>query len=484
MKKESILLLCLTVIMLSVTCEKKPPLSPPDSISANTGGSSHRIDTQSYDWTVSTPEEQGMDAGIVNQTIRIIQERIPFMTSFLVVKNGYLVVEEYFRGYEREDIQPFGVIGLPFLSALVGVALEQGIIPSIDHKIMDFLPEYATEDLSYNRYDVTVRHLLSMTSGIQSTTNAFWNSRNYTQWAIEEGFQQRYDGSDIEPGERWEWSLAATHLLSTVLTKASFMSTLEFASAYLCDPLSISIGHWVRAPEGYYFGDWGMSFTPRNLARFGQLYLDNGVAGGQQLISTQFITESYQNIFGAMYPDYTESAQNIEMRNWGYGYLWNSGKINGFDTYSGLEGTGRFFILIPDLDMIIVTTVTSDQGDLIMLLISHYLLSAVYGDHEPPPYRPIHARASKLENESLFQSEWINYIQWEPNPLNAGDNITSYKIYWLNRGERILLGETGGDNHEFWHRGPQITPMNHFTYGISTVINNDRESISTIVSAQ
>ncbi|MFX0094943.1 MAG: serine hydrolase, partial [Candidatus Hodarchaeota archaeon] len=115
-----------------------------------------------YEWNFSTPEEQGFDSNLLIEALQEA-ESMPFLYSFLTIRNGSLIVERYYQGYDKNDPHNIASAAKSFLSALVGIALREHYLENLDQKMLDFFPEYLTPDLDPRKYNITLRHLLTMT---------------------------------------------------------------------------------------------------------------------------------------------------------------------------------------------------------------------------------------------------------------------------------------------------------------------------------
>ena len=325
-------------------------------------------------WPISSPELQGMDSGLLN--LAVIQgESRGYVDCILVIKNGYIVAEKYYNGYDKQIAHNVKSVSKSFLSALTGIALRDGHINSLSLKMLDFFPEYVYPSIDPRKYDITIRNLLMMRSGIDHERNNYeqiYNSSNWLKTTIE--FPLLYD-----PGSTFSYNTFQTHLLSAIITKASGMSTMEFARKYLLELMNIGVDQWQQGPQGYYFGGNNMYFTPRNMARLGYLYMNNGRLNGIQIVPQNWVEESltnYTNFIGSVWGD---------LNNINYGYLWWLGEIKNYSTFLAIGYGGQFVINFPDLNMIVVTTAdnqlnweTADEHERsILKIVADYILPAV-----------------------------------------------------------------------------------------------------------
>ena len=180
----------------------------------------------SFEWPVSSPEEQGFDPERFSEAMEEAKNRT-FIFSLLVVRHGHLV-SEYYRWtdyYDRNDPWMVRSVTKSFISALIGMAVEQGYIDSVGQRVLDFFPEYVTPSLDPRKQDMTIEDLLTMKSGLPS------------DGAADTLLSGQYDFiKDIlecplvdDPGEGFHYSSIGAHLLSGILTKASGMNTRAFA---------------------------------------------------------------------------------------------------------------------------------------------------------------------------------------------------------------------------------------------------------------
>ncbi|MCJ7801758.1 MAG: beta-lactamase family protein, partial [Candidatus Marinimicrobia bacterium] len=202
-----------------------------------------------FEWKTSTPSKQGFDAEQLNIALNEAENRSSIY-SVLVIRNGYIVAERYYRGYNENSEFNIRSVSKSYLSAMIGIAIENDIINGIHDKMLDFYPEYDHSGLDPRKDDITIKHLLTMQGGIDHEHNNYfrlYGTSNWIQSAIEEPLL-------YNPGETHSYNTFLTHLLSGIITKTSGMSTLEFGQKYLCDPLGITIQDWQQSPQGIYFG--------------------------------------------------------------------------------------------------------------------------------------------------------------------------------------------------------------------------------------
>jgi len=435
-----------------------------------------------YDWKISSPEAQGMDSRALENAYQKAAS-MDFMLTLVIIKNGYLIGEQYFRALEKENAMCIASASKSFLNALVGIALEKGYLNSVDQRMIGFFPEYDIPDLDSRKREITIRHLLTMTSGY-SDQDSFDRTGNWIRYGIQ---QIPLHNS---PGDAWLYSTFGTHLLSAIITKVSGMSTRDFAQKYLFEPLGITVAYWHQDPSGIYFGGARMYFAPRDTARYGYLFLKNGTVEEREILSNEWIDESLQDYSNRSLWTIYETVEEG-----GYGYLWYLGKMGGYSVFMASGFAGQHIIVIPALDMVIVNSafpdIMSETGEnhirhrQILQFIANYILTAILKTPENPPASPKDAQVTRILNRSLFMSEILHLFQWQPNPDNTGTNTAVvYRIYRLHNGNGVLLGEVDAQQREFLYRNVEENTDIPHTYGICTLTSDGRESVPAVIEIE
>lgn len=308
-------------------------------------------------WEISSPQAQGLDSLVLSSAFE--QAGLTgFMDGLLIIKNGYIIAEEYYNGYYQTSAHSVMSVSKSFLSAITGLALREGYLDNLDQKMLDFFPEYDNATLDPRKRNITLRHLLQMRGGIEDERynySLIYNTPSWIKTTIE--FPLIYD-----PGTTFSYNTFLTHLLSAILEKSSGMTTKELCDHFLFEPMDINVMQWQLGPDGYYFGGNGMYFKPRDMALLGYLYLHDGNLNGIQVVPTDWVRKSLTNYTGF------DDAQWGNLKNINYGYLWWLGEMGGYQTFQAVGYGGQFVMCFPRLDMVIVTTAktsiswaTSDQ---------------------------------------------------------------------------------------------------------------------------
>ena len=307
------------------------------------------------DWQVSTPEAQGLDPTLVARLF-YNATKVESLEALLVIKNGHLIAEGYFGDGGIDQSTRIQSVAKSFTSALVGIALEQGYLTSVDQKMIDFFPEFMPM-YDARKEEITIRQLLQMRAGYpweESTPELF-----SLLWY--EGFRP----SNLvevplirDPGTDHDYSNLSSHILAIIVARATGMDLMTVANANLLSPLGAVITEWDTDWEGYYIGHGGIQCTARDMAKFGLLYLDDGQYGGNQIVPADWVDESLQT--------YSEDAWDYRVgRNFkdiGYCYQWWSARSGDHNYNLAWGHGGQLVALLNDLDMVVVVKADPFQG--------------------------------------------------------------------------------------------------------------------------
>ncbi len=274
---------------------------------------------------------------------------IPNLHSLLVSRRGELIVERYSKGIQATRLTNIKSVSKSVVSALVGIAIERGLLPSVGQPIESYFPEVLKAEKDASRKSITIENLLTMQSGLESTSN-----RNYGAWVLSPNWV-RYALTrpmTSTPGTRMEYSTGNTHLLSAILTKATGKNTWQFAQDVFAKPLGFTLARWPQDPQGIYFGGNDMLMTPRQMLAFGQLYLNHGRAAGTQVVPAGWVEESLK-----------AHAESPRERERFYGYGWWIRELAGYRSQYAWGYGGQFIFVVPDLDLVVVMTSASDVSE-------------------------------------------------------------------------------------------------------------------------
>ena len=296
-------------------------------------------------WQQSTPEDQGMNGTYLEEMLTFCDDRNWPLTSILVIRNGYLVVEEYPDSeYNESTLFHIWDSTKSITSILMGIAIDEGYIGSVDETMVSFFPDRTIANLDSRKEAITLKHLLSMTSGLEWVYGVDWPLIEYeSDW-----IQFTLDKPMVHtPGETWNWNDGTPHLLSAILNSTTGMAPSEFAETHLFQPLGINNFRWDIDPHGLEIGSWGLNLTASDMAKIGFLYLNNGTWDTEQIVSADWVKNSTQ-----AYSSGISHGTQITIQHYGYNW-WVKPSYN---AYCAAGHDGQFIWVLPDYNLVFVHT--------------------------------------------------------------------------------------------------------------------------------
>ena len=355
-KAQFVALLCIFNVILA-GCSGSPATAIPSNVPTQVSATGAYWPTEA--WRTSTPEEQGMDPQRLAKMLTTIQQQHLNLHSLLIIRNGYLISETYFGVYQQDTRHELYSCTKSFVSTLIGIAMDKGYIDRTDRRIVDFFPEHAFANLDEQKEAMTLEDLLTMRSGLDwqegdPVYGAMYRSPDWVQFVLDKPMAQ-------SPGSQFNYCSGCSHVLSAILQQTTGMNPRDFAEQHLFQPLGISNIQWDTDATGIPIGGWGLQITPRDMAKLGYLYLREGQWDGQQIISAKWVENATQK--------HTETDGAL-----GYGYQWwTHPSLAG---YMAMGRYGQTIFVIPEANLVIVTTAQMDNHDEIFQLIEQYILPA------------------------------------------------------------------------------------------------------------
>lgn len=269
-------------------------------------------------------------------------ERLPRLRSLIVMRHGQELAAHRFNDGPPLD-RPVNIksASKSVLSALVGIAIDRGVLTGADQPVLSILRADAPARPDPRLERLTVGNLLSMQAGLERTSGENYgrwvSSPNWVRYALSRPFVE-------EPGGAMLYSTGSSHLLSAMLTRASGRDTHALAQDWLAEPLGIIMPRWPRDPQGVYFGGNDMLMSPRALARFGEMYRNGGRVGSRQVVPADWVEASWQ--------PRTTSPWSGER----YGYGWFVSDAGGHPMRFAWGYGGQMLYIVPALELTVVMT--------------------------------------------------------------------------------------------------------------------------------
>jgi CubicO group peptidase (beta-lactamase class C family) len=334
----------------------------------------------------SSPEQQGIASADLLTFIEAADKEIDAMNSFILVRHGHVVAEGWWAPYDRDTPHMLYSLSKSFTSTAVGFAVAEGKL-SLDDPVIKFFPDEAPADPSVNLRAMRVRDLLRMNTGNQSEAPINVNDPTKQTETWVKTFLTH--SVPFKPGTHFLYNSPATYMLSAIVQKTTGMTVLDYLRPRLFEPLGFKDPVWISSPQGITAGAYGLSVRTEELARFGELYLHQGLWNGKQLIPANWIAQA---------TSMQTSTGSAPASDWdqGYGYQFWRSRHNSF---RGDGAFGQFCMIIPELDAVVAITSGVRNMQQVMNLVWDKLLPAMRSGRlpeNPSARRQLEARLAGL----------------------------------------------------------------------------------------
>ena len=292
-------------------------------------------------WCVSTTSARTNDWLVVAMEARALNQ----CHAIVAFQDGKQVLAERFKGPSLDQAVAIKSVSKTLIAALAGIAIDRGEIPSVKTTLGELTPDLIPPDADEKVTNITIENLITMQAGLQRTSGP-----NYFSWINSNDWVGNALSRPMvaEPGTRMLYSTGSYHILGAVLSAVSGESLLSLARARIGQPLNIEIPAWTRDPQGRYLGGNEMALTMTAMIRFGELYRNEGRAGGRQVLSKRWVMQSLQPVTRSVFSGL------------GYGYGWFLGERDGIGYALARGYGGQIICIIPALD--VTVAITSDPN--------------------------------------------------------------------------------------------------------------------------
>lgn len=369
-------------------------------------------------WSSGTLEEQGFDSAKMAEGLLAMRDASIPIHSLMLVRNGSVALDASFYPYDGRGVHDLASVTKSIMSTLIGIASDQGKL-KLDDTLVSFFPDRTIANLDSRKQHITVRHLASMSSGLnctranhESLTLQMRASPDWVQYALDTPVRW-------EPGTHFEYCNLNMHLLSGVLTKATGMTALEFARQNLFEPLGIQEVVWPTDPQGNNWGWGNLYLIPHDLAKIGYLWTNEGKWGDKQVVSREWVESAVK---GQIASDSGED----------YGYGWWVGVGQQAGEYYADGVGGQSLRVIPSANAIIVTTGGGFEIDQIM----PYITAAFVDKQGVLPANP--AGVARLNQALVMLAQSPDKPGPVPTPP-ATARLVSGKTYVFGEGQNSVI---------------------------------------------
>ena len=310
----------------------------------------------------STPEAQGVDSvGILN-FVKAADKELDSIHSFMLVRNGKVVAESWWAPESADKPHIMWSLTKSFTSTAVGLAQAEGKL-SIDDKVLKYFPETAPEKPSDNLKAMRIRDLLTMSVGHERQPRVRDSDVDWTKQFLAHPVKKK-------PGTFFRYNTPASYMLGAIVKKTTGEDLADYLEPRLFKPLGIRKPKWLTSPQGLSIGGYGLYVRTEDIAKFGQLYLQNGKWKGKQLLPENWVKEATSK--------QVDNSNGIISRNsdWlvGYGYqFWQCRH----GVYRGDGKDGQFCIVMPQYNTVVAMTADNQDMQAQLNLVWEHILPAL-----------------------------------------------------------------------------------------------------------
>lgn len=300
-----------------------------------------------------------------NNFNNFVKETEPNICQIVVLKNGELTYSNQWNNYTETDCAHITSVTKSIMSLLIGIAIDQGKIKSVEDKVLDYFPEYKVKRGEKTIFDITIKHLLSMRAPYKGKGDPWTKVCSSDNWTFA---SLDFLGGKKGITDEFNYRTVCLHILSGILNKATKMKTIDFANKYLFEPLGIAnhINYhvineeqhkkfildklpkqniWFSDPKDLVTPGYGLCMNALDMSKIGQLCLNKGFFDGKQIISEHWITEMTN----------PRIIENNMFKGMSYGYLWwiihPEKKI-----FSAIGDSGNVIYINPDKELVVAIT--------------------------------------------------------------------------------------------------------------------------------
>jgi CubicO group peptidase (beta-lactamase class C family) len=295
-----------------------------------------------------------MDSEMLASMLEVIHEQDYDIDSVVVVRNGYMVADATIFPFEPGSRHIIYSCTKSVVSALVGIAIDEGYIEGVDQTVLGFFPERGAANLDADKEAMTLEDVLTMSTGMECRDSYLYRWRGLQQMRQSDDWVQFMLDLPMaeEPGTKFEYCNGASFLLSAIIQETTGMNALAFANEHLFDPLGIIDVQWLSNPRGITIGWSDLHLTPHDMAKIGYLYLNEGQWDGEQVVPADWVKASTREHIPA------GTLQD------GYGYQWwTDDAALGGGIYMALGYAGQLIVVVPDKDMVVVFVSDLEERD-------------------------------------------------------------------------------------------------------------------------
>jgi len=401
-------------------------------------------------WRRSAPESQGIRSEAILGFLRRIEAEEQELHGLMIVRNGHVVAEGAWAPYRLDMPHDLYSLSKSFTSTAIGLAVEEGKL-SLDDPVLSFFPEEVTPAIEDNMKDLRIRHLLTMTTGHTVDTIPILQASPDGNWV------RAFLGTPIErePGTLFVYNSGASYMLSAILHRATGEHLLDWLRPRLFEPLGIAGVTTMTCPRGIHAGGYGIYMKVGDIAKFGQLYLQEGVWEGRRILSAEWV-----RMATAKQTDNGDDPSS----DWSQGYGFQFWRCR-HGAYRGDGMFGQFCIVIPHRQAVVAITSGTREMQRILNAVWDELLPGMedgpVGRPDDAARRELEERLRSLSYPAAASGETGDIARWSGRVWRVADNpvgIRTLALTFAEGGAELALGLPVGEQrlrigHGEWTEG-------------------------------
>lgn len=339
----------------------------------------YQVPKQTNDgWQTASLAQSGADMDKIKTLMEaILTKKYPKLHSLLVVHNNQLVLEEYFYGHHRDHLHDTRSSGKSLASTMIGLALDRNLLTSVDQKVVDLFPQFKGQikNMDARKKQIRIQDLMTMATGLACNDNTYKSPGNEDRMQSQD---KQPDWAKYtldlpmvgQPGEKAVYCSGGVNVLGQIVSNVSRQPTYQFLHENLFEPLEIDRFVMNLTPRGNGYLGGGIYMRPRDLAKFGQLFVNQGTWKGKRVISKKWVQAATQG---------HSTMNNSKYKNYGYNWWINHYEVNGkqYKAFCASGNGGQLIFGVPQLNL----TVAFNAGN-----YSQYFVWKKYIDEIMPQY--------------------------------------------------------------------------------------------------
>lgn len=320
----------------------------------------------------SSPEAEGVRSEGILDFLRAITTSKHEFHSFIMARHGKVIAEGWWSPYRAELNHMLYSLSKSFTSTAIGLAKTEGKL-SVESPVISFFPDKLPAEISEHLRILKIKDLLTMSVGHAQDSTPFITK--------EEDWVRAFLALPIphQPGTEFLYNSGATYMLSAIVQKVTGQKVIDYLALRLFEPLAIRERTWETCPLGINTGGWGLSVRTEALAKFGQLYLQNGVWNGKEILPKEWVQEA--TTFKIQQPG-SDLEKLKRESDWHQGYCYQFWRCR-HDAFRGDGAFGQYTVVMPEQDVVIAITSESPNMQGQLNLVWEHLLPSI--QTEPLP---------------------------------------------------------------------------------------------------